>query len=86
MSVRFASTVHGDGDNGFIAMIVAADRAAGAAAFIGDGTNGEEGVALRDVTEAVGRALDLPVTSITAQEAGADFGFLAHFLASDMPA
>lgn len=32
MSVRFAPTVHGEGDNGFIAMVVAADRVAGAAA------------------------------------------------------
>src|SRR6478736_1357687 len=39
MSVRFAPTVHGAGDNGFIAMVVAADRAAGSAAYIGDGSN-----------------------------------------------
>jgi hypothetical protein len=26
MSVRFAPTVHGEGDNGFMTMIVAADR------------------------------------------------------------
>jgi nucleoside-diphosphate-sugar epimerase len=47
---------------------------------------GEEGVALRDVAEAIGRSLDLPVTSITAEQGQAHFGFLAHFLASDMPA
>src|SRR5437764_6556262 len=115
MSVRFAPTVHGDGDNGFIAMVVAADRSAGSAAYINEGTNrwpavhrsdaarlvrlgierapagsvlhavGEEGVALRDVAEALGRALDLPVTSITGEQAEAHFGFLAHFVASDMP-
>lgn len=39
MSIRFAPTVHGDGDNGFVAMVVAADRAAGSAAYIGDGAN-----------------------------------------------
>jgi len=115
MSVRFAPTVHGDGDNGFTAMIVAADRAAGSAAYIGDGLNrwpavhrsdaarlvrlgiegappgsvlhaiAEEGVPIRDVAEAIGRGLDLPVTSITTEQAGAHFGFLARFLALDMP-
>src|SRR6202522_1667968 len=39
MSVRFAPTVHGNGDHGFIAMIVAADRSAGSAAYIDDGSN-----------------------------------------------
>lgn len=116
MSVRFAPTVHGPGDHGFIARIVAADRAAGQAAYIGAGTNrwaavhrsdaarlvrlgverapagsvlhavGEEGVALRDVAEAIGRGLDLPVTSITPEQAQTQFGFLAQFLAVDMPA
>ncbi|MGA2010274.1 MAG: SDR family oxidoreductase [Solirubrobacteraceae bacterium] len=115
ISVRFAPTVHGDGDNGFIAMVVAADQQAGSAAYIGDGLNrwpsvhrsdaarlvrlgiegapagsvlhavGEEGVAIRDVAEAIGRGLDLPVTSITAEQGEAQFGFLARFLALDMP-
>ena len=39
LAVRFAPTVHGEGDNGFVARIVSADRAADAAAYIGDGTN-----------------------------------------------
>ncbi|MDQ6637818.1 MAG: 3-beta hydroxysteroid dehydrogenase, partial [Candidatus Dormibacteraeota bacterium] len=115
MSVRFAPTVHGDGDKGFMHMIVAADRAAGSAAYIGEGINrwpavhrsdaarlvrlgiegaparsvlhavGEDGVAIRDVAEAIGRGLRLPVTSITAEQAEAQFGFLAGFLALDMP-
>jgi len=96
--------------------IVAADRAAGRSAYIGEGINrwpavhrfdagrlvrlgvegapagsvlhavGEQGVAIRDVAEAIGRGLDLPVTSITAEQAQAHFGFLAGFLALDMPA
>jgi nucleoside-diphosphate-sugar epimerase len=115
MSVRFAPTVHGDGDHGFIAMVVAADRAAGSSACIDDGINrwpavhrsdaarlvrlgiegapagsvlhavGEEGIAIHDVAEAIGRRLYLPVTSITAEQADAHFGFLARFLALDMP-
>src|ERR671930_1852014 len=39
MSVRFAPTVHGVGDQGFIARIVAADRRHGAAGYIGEGEN-----------------------------------------------
>ena len=115
MSVRFAPTVHGDGDHGFIAMIVAADRAAGTAAYIGDGANrwpavhrsdaarlvrlgvegapagsvlhavGEQGVTIREVAEAIGRGLDLPVASVTTEQGEAHFGFLAAFLALDMP-
>ncbi len=82
MSVRFAPTVHGDGDNGFIARVVAADRAAGSVLH----AVGEQGVAIRDVAEAIGRGLDLPVTSITNEQAAAHFGFLAGFLAMDIPA
>jgi len=116
MSVRFSPTVHGEGDNGFVAMIVAADHAAGAAAYIGEGSNrwpavhrsdaarlvrlgiesapagsvlhavGEEGVAIRDVAEAIGQGLKLPVTSITDEQAARHFGFLAGFLGLDIPA
>jgi nucleoside-diphosphate-sugar epimerase len=39
MSVRFAPTVHGAGDHGFIARIVDADRSHGAAAYVGGGEN-----------------------------------------------
>ncbi|HLH65559.1 MAG TPA: SDR family oxidoreductase [Solirubrobacteraceae bacterium] len=39
MSVRFAPTVHGAGDHGFIARIVDADRRHGTAAYVGDGAN-----------------------------------------------
>lgn len=115
MSVRFAPTVHGDGDHGFIAAIVAADRAAGSAGYIGDGANrwpavhrsdaarlvrlgiesapagsvlhavGEQGVSLRDIADAIGRGLDLPVTSITTEQADTQFGFLTGFLALDIP-
>ncbi|WP_432967585.1 SDR family oxidoreductase [Dactylosporangium sp. CA-233914] len=36
--VRFAPTVHGDGDYGFIAVLVGVARAKGIAAYVGDGT------------------------------------------------
>jgi nucleoside-diphosphate-sugar epimerase len=37
--VRFAPTVHGDGDHGFIATLVAVARAKGNSSYIGDGAN-----------------------------------------------
>jgi nucleoside-diphosphate-sugar epimerase len=43
---------------------------------------GDEGVAIRDVAEVVGRRLDLPVTSVEADE----LGFLGAILAIDQPA
>lgn len=39
VSVRFAPTVHGAGDHGFIAALVAIAKAKGAAAYVGEGTN-----------------------------------------------
>jgi nucleoside-diphosphate-sugar epimerase len=116
VSVRFAPTVHGPGDGGFLTMIVKADREAGVAAYVGDGGNrwpavhrsdaarlvrlavegaparsilhavGEEGVPLREIAEAVGRGLSLPAASVTVEQAQAQFGFMAHFVALDMPA
>jgi nucleoside-diphosphate-sugar epimerase len=46
----------------------------------------EEGVSLRDMAQAIGRRLHLPVKSITAQEAPAVFGWLAMFAGLDIPA
>ena len=39
MSVRFAPTVHGAGDHGFIARIIDADRSHGAAGYVSNGEN-----------------------------------------------
>jgi len=47
---------------------------------------GEEGVALREIAEAIGRGLKVPVVSIPAEEAGAHFGWLGMFMGYDMPA
>lgn len=46
----------------------------------------EEGVKMRDIAEAIGRRLTLPVTSIAPEEAPAYFGWLAMFAMHDMPA
>jgi nucleoside-diphosphate-sugar epimerase len=114
--MRLAPTVHGNGDNGFMATVVAIARATGVSGYIGDGRNrwpaihrddaahlfrlalenapagttlhatGEEGVALRDVAEVIGRHLNLPVVSIAPEDAPAHFTWLASFLALDSPA
>lgn len=47
---------------------------------------GEEGVAMRQVIELIGRALDVPVVSIRQEEAGDYYGPLAMFAGLDMPA
>jgi nucleoside-diphosphate-sugar epimerase len=46
----------------------------------------EEGVPMRDIAEAIGRRLKLPVKSIAPEEAEAFFGWLALFARLDMPA
>ncbi|RZF29052.1 SDR family oxidoreductase [Paraburkholderia sp. UYCP14C] len=47
---------------------------------------GEEGVSAREIAEALGRGLKLPVVSIPREEAQAYFGWMAMFAALDMPA
>ena len=116
MSVRFAPTVHGTGDHGFIARIIDADRSHHAAGYIGNGENrwpavhrsdaarlvrlgierapggsvlhavAEEGIAMRDVAEAIGRRFELPAAAISPEEAGARFGFIGQFVGLDIPA
>ncbi|MCX4163230.1 MULTISPECIES: SDR family oxidoreductase [Paraburkholderia] len=47
---------------------------------------GEEGVSAREIAEALGRGLKLPVVSIAPEEAQAHFGWMAIFVGLDMPA
>lgn len=114
-SVRLAPTVHGSGDHGFIARVIAIAREKGVSAYIGDGCNrwpavhrldaarlfcialekapagtvlhgiGEEGIAIRAIAETIGRQLDVPVVSLSTDSACDHFGFLAGFLAADLP-
>jgi nucleoside-diphosphate-sugar epimerase len=46
----------------------------------------EEGVPVRDVAEALGRGLKVPVVSLSPEEASAYFGWLGAFAGLDMPA
>jgi nucleoside-diphosphate-sugar epimerase len=46
----------------------------------------EEGIAMREIAEVIGRGLKLPVVSLSAEEAPAHFGWLAMFAGFDMPA
>jgi len=46
----------------------------------------EEGVPLRDIAEAIGRRLNVPVVSKSPEEAAAHFGFLGFFVGIDGPA
>jgi nucleoside-diphosphate-sugar epimerase len=46
----------------------------------------EEGVRMREIAEAIGRGLKVPVVSLTAEKAQDHFGWLAMFASFDMPA
>ncbi|MGX9890902.1 SDR family oxidoreductase [Streptomyces sp. NPDC002276] len=44
----------------------------------------DEGIPVREIAEVIGKRLDIPVTSVPAEEAGTHFGWLGHFVASDL--
>ena len=116
VSLRFAPTVHGAGDHGFIAAIAAAAMRHGVSGYPGDGTNrwaavhrsdagrlvalglakapagvrlhtvAEEGVTTREIAEALGRALDLPVASVAPDDVPGHFGWIGAFFGMDLAA
>jgi len=116
LALRFAPTVHGAGDHGFTATLVAIAREKGVAGYVGDGANrwpavhrldaghlaalalshagevsivhavGEEGVATRDIAEAIGRQLGVPAISVAADDAIEHFGWIGRFFSMDIPA
>jgi nucleoside-diphosphate-sugar epimerase len=116
VSLRFAPTVHGVGDHGFIATIAAVAREKGVSGYPGDGANrwaavhrsdaarlaalglakapagarlhavAEDGIPTRDIAEAIGRAFDLPVTSIAPGDLQGHFGWIGTFFGMDLAA
>ena len=46
----------------------------------------EEGIALREIAEAIGRGLNVPVVALSPEEAAQHFGFLGYFVGADCPA
>ena len=114
--VRLAPSVHGDGDHGFVPMLIGIAREKGVSAYVGDGMNrwpavhrldaarvyrlaltqgtaaanfhavAEEGIPFREIAEAIGRGLGVPVVSKTADEAAEHFGWFVRFASIDCPA
>ena len=46
----------------------------------------EEGVPLREIAEAIGKSLKIPIASVTSEKAAEHFGLFGHFAMLDMPA
>ena len=85
--VRLAPTVHGEDDHGFVPRLIAIFRLALESAPAGSRLHGvaDEGVQFRSIAEAISRHLDVPVVSVSPQEAEDHFGFLGFLVQLDNP-
>jgi nucleoside-diphosphate-sugar epimerase len=116
MVVRFAPSVHGAGEWGFVTVLAAAAREHGVSGYLGDGSAtwsavhrgdaarlvrlgleaapagsrlhavAEEAISTRDIAEAIGRSLGLPVAPIAPEQAVEHFGIVGGFFGMDMSA
>jgi nucleoside-diphosphate-sugar epimerase len=114
--VRPGASVHGEGDHGFVPVLIDVARNKGVSAHIGDGANrwpavhrldaapiyrlalegapaasvfhavADQGVRTREIAEVIGRHLDVPVVSLSGEEAAEHFGWMATFFGLDAPA
>ena len=113
--VRLSPSCHGDGDHGFVPILINMAREKGVSAYVGEGKNRwtavhrldagslfrlalekgpagaryhgvAEEVTFRDIAQAIGKGLNLPVVSKSPDEAAQHFGWFAHFAAIDSPA
>ncbi|MDB5149809.1 MAG: 3-beta hydroxysteroid dehydrogenase [Mucilaginibacter sp.] len=114
-TVRLPPSVHGEGDHGFVPMIINLAKEKGESVYIAEGNNrwpavhrsdaailyrlivekqpelrvlhavAEEGIAFREIAEAIGQGLNLPVLSTTGEEAVTHFGWFLHFASMNCP-
>lgn len=107
--VRLPATVHGEGDHGFVPMVIGMAREKGESAYVGKGENcwpavqrfdaavmyrmiveqqpaqkvfhavAEEGIAFRQIAEAIGQGLRLQTVSKEGKDAEAHFGWFLRF-------
>ena len=114
--VRHSPSVHGDGDHGFVPILIGIARDKGISVYADEGRNlwpavhrldaahlyrlvlekgpagaryhavAEGGVPFRDIAGVIGRRLNVPVVSKSAEEGAKHFGWFGHFAAMDIEA